>query len=705
MTTSCIRSGWGAAWLGIVLGLPLLAAAQETPSSTARGDRLLADYFAAETARLRDASLAEIQTIDDWTSGAPETRRRLLDMLGLDPLPERTDLHATITGRIDHPEFTVENLHYQSRPGLYVTGNLYVPKNLNKPAPAILYVCGHAKVAKDGVSYGGKAHYQHHGAWFARNGYVCFVIDTLQLGEIEGIHHGTYRENRWWWLSRGYCPAGVEAWNCIRALDYLQSRSEVDPQKLGVTGRSGGGAYSWWISAIDERIQAAVPVAGITDLQNHVVDGCVEGHCDCMYMVNTYRWDYAEVAALNYPRSLLISNTDRDGIFPLDGVYRTYSAVRRLYELGKHPDDVALNITAGGHVDTQELQVHAMRWFDKHLRGEVRLIENAAQKLFEPEQLKVFQELPADQLNTKIDETFVPLATPPAVPTSTAEWATQRDAWLAALRQKTFAGWPKEELRLSMEQVSTVDHGGLTLTTYDFSSQPHVPLTLYVLHKTGLPKADLVVLNPLDQEGWDEFVTTVSPKFPTAFGQTEPVAAAENAEFTSLQQMLTGLPWVMAYVAPRGVGPTRWNPEMRKHLQNRRRFYLLGQTWESMQTWDIRRAMQATRSLETLGSAPLWLQAEGHMAVLACYAALFEPRVKRLDLHKLPVSHAPDGPPLLNVLRTLDIPQALAMIAERSQVAVYDADPAVSEFATATAGRLGWPAKQVQVRSTAPGEK
>ncbi len=696
MTLSCIRSGWVVAGLGIVLGLPLLATAQEAPSSTARGDRLLADYFAAETARLRDASLADIQTIDHWTSRAPETRRQLLDMLGLDPLPERTELHATVTGRVDHPEFTVENLHYQSRPGLYVTGNLYVPKNLTKPAPAILYVCGHAKVVKDGVSYGGKAHYQHHGAWFARNGYVCLVIDTLQLGEIEGIHHGTYREHRWWWLSRGYCPAGVEAWNCIRALDYLQSRSEVDPQQLGVTGRSGGGAYSWWISAIDERIQAAVPVAGITDLQNHVVDGCVEGHCDCMYMVNTYRWDYAQVAALNYPRPLLISNTDRDGIFPLDGVYRTYSAVRRLYELGRHPDDVALNITAGGHVDTQELQIHALRWFDKHLRGEVRLIENAAQKLFEPEQLKVFQELPADQLNTRIDETFVPQASPPAVPTSAAEWATQREAWLTALQEKTFAGWPTEELPLSLEQMSTADNGGLTLTTYDFSSQPHVPLTLYVLHKTGLTKADVVVLNLLDQPGWEDFVTTMAPKFPAAFAETFP-ANNQRVGFWHLHQMLPTFPGAMAFLAPRGVGPTRWSPEAKKHIQNRRRFYLLGQTWEGMQTWDIRRGMQATRSLEAFRKVPLQLSAEGQTAALTLYAALFEPPVAGLNLHKLPLSHAAEGPALLNVLRTLDIPQVLAMTAERSPVQLsaplnpFGDDPKVPQFAAETAKSLQWP--------------
>ena len=148
----------------------------------------------------------------------------------------------------------------------------------------------------------------------------------------------------WWWNNRGYTPAGVEAWNCIRALDYLQSRKEVDPERIGVTGRSGGGAYSWWIAAIDERIKAAVPVAGITDLENHVVDGCVEGHCDCMFMVNTYRWDYPLVAALVAPRPLLIGNTDARRDLPAGRrrCGRT-SKVRKIYELYGAGDKLALN--------------------------------------------------------------------------------------------------------------------------------------------------------------------------------------------------------------------------------------------------------------------------------------------------------------------------------------------------------------------------
>jgi len=153
----------------------------------------------------------------------------------------------------------------------------------------------------------------------------------------------------------------------------------------------------------------------------------------------------------------------------------------------------------------------------------------------------------------------------------------------------------------------------------------------------------------------------------------------------------------MAYVAPRGVGLTRWSGDDKKQIQIRRRFYLLGQTLEGMQTWDIRRAMQAVRTVDGLQSTPLWLQAKGPFAALSVYASLFEPPVKRLDLHALPLSHR-DGPALLNVLRFLDVPQAIAMAAERCQVVIYRDDDAGLEYPFATAKVLGWPEKQVQLR-------
>ena len=170
-------------------------------------------------------------------------------MLGLWPLPEKTDLKATITRTLDRGDYQVDMLHYQSKPGLYVTANLYRPAKIETSAklPAIFYVCGHSGRGRNG----NKTAFQSHGIWFARHGYICLIVDTLQLGEIAGIHHGTYRENRWWWLSRGYTPAGVECWNGIRAIDYLVSRSDVDADRLAVTGLSGGGAGTFWIAAAD----------------------------------------------------------------------------------------------------------------------------------------------------------------------------------------------------------------------------------------------------------------------------------------------------------------------------------------------------------------------------------------------------------------------------------------------------------------------
>ena len=686
-------------WLLVLLGLPLHGPAQEAPPqpATHHGDAMIASYFQKQTSQLEDACLEEIDTLDEWKKQRPLLRGRLLEMLGLDPMPARTDLKPVITGRTEHEQFTVEKVQFQSRPGLYVTGNLYIPNHRPGPLPAILYVCGHGQVKIDGVSYGAKAHYQHHGSWFARNGYVCLTIDTLQLGEIEGIHHGTYRENMWWWVNRGYTPAGVEAWNCMRSLDYLQSRQEVDGDRMGVTGRSGGGAYSWWIAAIDDRIKTAVPVAGITDLRNHVVDGCVEGHCDCMYMVNTYRWDYAMVAALVAPRPLLISNTDRDRIFPLDGVYRTHQKVRRIYQLYDAADKLALHITSGPHKDTQELRVHAFRWFNFHLQGgKTDLLETTATKFFEPQQLKVFSELPADQKNTRIHEDFVATAPAAAVAKTPAAWHQQADSWKRQLKEKSFRGWPATAGPPRLETKTHENVGDLTVRVFEFESQQGIRLPLVMAHRKDLKKPSLLVLNVLDEDHWKAMLAGYGHSCASvrklALGS---LPAEDKQAWTSEQKMLQNNDWAMVYFPPRGIGPTAWNPAPFKQNQHERRFYLLGQTLDGMRCWDVRRAIQAIR-LEI--SAPLWLQSHGSMAGIALYASLFEKDISRLDLYQLPTSHR-QGPFLLGVRQVLDMPQAVAMAAENSRVILYQpADPAW-DYVQQTSTQLDWDSRQFQFRS------
>src|SRR5437867_5122244 len=228
----------GATWGGktmskkstaLLLLFALLAGPTAAPAQPQRpgdkplpGDEMIYKYLCAETDKLSAKFLDGATTLQEWQKKRPRLHQEYLDMLGLWPLPEKTPLKATFTGKLEHEGVIIDNLHFQSKPGLYVTANLYRPKD--PPAqklPAILYVCGHSGKGRDG----NKTAFQDHGMWFASNGYVCIILNTLQLGEIPGVHHGTYgtpwrhvkdknkNENRFWWHSIGYSPAAVECWN------------------------------------------------------------------------------------------------------------------------------------------------------------------------------------------------------------------------------------------------------------------------------------------------------------------------------------------------------------------------------------------------------------------------------------------------------------------------------------------------------------
>lgn len=665
----------------LIASVPAARAADYALPTVTSGDRMLAGTFRAETGKLSARCLADVRSLSDWTERRGEHRRELFDMLGLHPLPDRGELHAVVTSKMERGDFVVENLHFQSSPGLYVTANLYLPKPLSGPAPTILYLSGHGPVISNGVSYGNKVSYQHHGAWFARNGYICLVVDTLQLGEILGLHHGTYREGMWWWNSRGYTPAGVEAWNCIRALDYLSTRPEVDTNRFGATGRSGGGAYSWWIAALDDRIKAAAPVAGITDLHNHVIDGTVEGHCDCMFMVNSHRWDYPEVAALVAPRPLLIVNTDADTIFPLDGVVRLHSQVRRIYALSGAAANLGLVIGPGPHKDTQDLQVPVFRWFNVHLKGEDPVIEMAATKLLSPEELRVFKTLPADAVNTNIHSLFVPKAAAASPPRSREEWSAQAAHWKHELKERCLAGWPAVPGPLLVDRRFARTASGLTLEAFDFDSEPTLRLRIYVLKEEAGTRGRRASVQILDGAQWRRQFTALSGVFgdvlseeTMVLGESRPAENPGHAGMLRADLSRAGRPLV--FFAPRGIGLNAWSADARREVQIQRRFMLLGQTLNAMRAWDIARACQATRLIPALQSAELSLTASGSMAVNAMFAALFgegEP-VTGLKLDSPPTTFE-HGPDYLNVLRVLDVPQLMALAVERCAVEVDSLEP------------------------------
>lgn len=693
---------WGVVFVAVVvsgnvaLGQPR---PEWRPLGPLPGDSMLSRYFEHEVAVLRENCLSDIKTRADWEQRCEEYRRQLREMLGLDPWPAKSDLKVTVTGAIDREDFRVEKLYYQSLPGLYVTANLYLPKNVSGRVPAVLYLCGHSQVKIDNVSYGNKTHYHFHAVWFARHGYACLVLDSLQLGEIEGIHHGTYRYGMWWWNNRGYTPAGVEAWNCVRAIDYLQTRSEIDPERIGVTGRSGGGAYSWWIAAIDPRVKVAVPVAGITDLQNHVVDGCVEGHCDCMYFVNTYRWDYPMIAALVAPRPLLIVNGDHDPIFPEDGVRRVYEAARRIYRLYNAEDKIGIFITKAAHDDIPPIQEAAFRWIDRHLLGREREVYDPVEKVFTPQELKVLDKIPEDQLNTTIHEHFVPAA-PFVFPENASQWEELKTQWVSLLKEKCFRSWPTNLPPPSCNNAKEAEAEGIRLVRAELPVQDEVVLPVYCLRTPdGTPRQ--IEIELVDQDDWTRWLSCLKPHFseilsPDLVTDEEKTLQGSEEAWQKVKSRITNAPGtVLVLLLPRGIGPTAWNSDAKKRTQIERRFMLIGQTSDGMRVFDIIRAIQAIRRENAWKGLPLTVKAQGRFGVLACYASVFEP-VDKLILRNIPATHR-EGPYILNISRVMEVPQAVLLAADGSRVELRVRTTADWEAPVAAARRLGWSEEKLKV--------
>jgi|688.fasta_scaffold00133_27 dienelactone hydrolase len=637
------RPGWIWAllacwWSAAILGDSFLKA--QTAADRLRSG--LADRV-ADLQRRND--LTFFQDASSWDQARPDLLRQLQAMLGLDPWPEKTPLNPIDHGHFEIEQVVVERLAFQSQPGLWVTANLYRPKRVETPLPTVLYVCGHAQVKPEGISLGNKTHYQHHPLWFAQHGYVCMAIDTIQLGEIEGIHHGLYQYQRWDWVARGYTPAGVEAWNAIRAIDYLQERPEVDPQRIGITGRSGGGAYSWYAAALDPRIQVAVPVAGITDLQDHIVDRCIDGHCDCMFMNNFYGWDFGTLAAMMAPRPLLIGNTDRDPIFPIDGVERIHRSVAHLYQVLGKPENLGIHWTTGGHDDTQELQLGCFVWFEKHLKGIKDPIDGVASKAIEPKSLKVWDLAPVDQRVTNVQDWFTTPATQ-AIPIDAASWKAQ--VQLAISDRRPWASEVSEAPWTELGQWH--ETAGNRFTTFQWSS----PNCL-----DGI-RFDWIEPNQRSNAGR---IAVILPDA-SLWNQLKPFFDGDGRESPgdSMSQRVskwTGIPsdLPLAIAHPIHAGSNHIDVSMKDWISLRRSLLLSGLSLEALQIESLRKILNELKG--RFGAEEIVLHAPGRGAMVALHGAwLSELKGGEIRFDQLSAGYA-DRFPLPAILQEGDFDQTL----------------------------------------------
>jgi dienelactone hydrolase len=609
-------------------------------------------------------TLADIQSLEDWQQERPRRRREFLYTMGLDPLPDKTPLQAQLTGTVSRPGYRIEKIVFQSKPGLYVTANFYIPDasdtSQGEPVrrwPTILYVCGHSP-----HPVGAKWDYQDRAVWFVEHGYACFVVDTLEFGEVAGIHHGLHDLNTWHWLSRGYTPVGVEVWNAIRAVDYLETRAEVDASRIGITGISGGGAVSWYAAAADERIAVSVPVCGTFTFGSQATNWRADGQCDCIYYYNTFMTDLSMVGALIAPRPLLFCSGQLDLDFPPDGYHVVYQKVKRIYDLyaaAEGQSDRIKEVDEGvGHTDSPLFRREARQWMNRWLQHDDSPIEiNVVEKKpSSPEELACLARLPRDAVNYRIDESFIPRATAERYETL-SHWTRRRLQLISELSDRTFRWFPLAEIPFKT-QVSG-NRGGWADRYADYKdveieTEPGVPIRIQLLRARERSSATPLVVYA-KRRGDSIYFLDLDELLPL-LGRCD--VAILNARLTEHPVDAAAFADIERTAA--------WS----------------GRTIASMQVWDILRTVKWLLEEEKLAPESTSIYGKGDMAIVSLYAALFDERISHVIMRDAPTTHG-QGPALLNVLRITDIPEAAAALAPRQLVFIDQASPQAFDWTRA----------------------
>ncbi|MEQ8763004.1 MAG: prolyl oligopeptidase family serine peptidase [Planctomycetota bacterium] len=300
--------------------------------------------------------------LESWKAARPALIRGLRDVLGLEPLPERTPLNVRRVGTIERDGYRIEKIVFESRPGFEVPANVYVPSGIpdGERRAAVLNPVGHWGLSK------AEPVVQSRCIGLARLGYVALTYDAFGQGEraIDGNGHGEYHRS----VLVGRNNMTYMVWDTVRALDYLLTRDDVDPERIACTGASGGGLNTLYAAAIDERIRVAVPVVYVTGLEQFLETGIT--HCPCSHVNGLAGLgDMGDVAALTAPRAQLFITATRDSSFTPEGARVAEAQARPAYRLFGADDRLAVAEFDTGHDYDRDMREAMYRFLAVHLGG------------------------------------------------------------------------------------------------------------------------------------------------------------------------------------------------------------------------------------------------------------------------------------------------------------------------------------------------
>ena len=357
--------------------LAALAAAVQTPAGSSPY-RTLDDRF----------DPPHFASVDAWKPRAAYLREHVLASAGLLPLPEKTPLRPSIFGEVRRADYSVSKVYFESLPGFFVTGNLYRPAG-DGPFPAILSPHGHwtyGRLENTAVMSGpGRA------INLARQGFVVFTYDMIGYTDSQQVPHTFSGPREYLW---GLSLSGLQLWDSIRAIDFLETLPYVRRDAIGMTGESGGGTQTFLAAAADSRIAVAAPVNMIS---LHMQGGCLCENPPGLRLETTN----VEIAATIAPRPLLMISATGD--WTAETLEKEYPAVRAIYELFGAADRVrAVRMTAE-HNYNKDSREAMYAWMARWLQDAPADV-HPAERSFSPEPLAsllVFHQraLPADAVD------------------------------------------------------------------------------------------------------------------------------------------------------------------------------------------------------------------------------------------------------------------------------------------------------------------
>lgn len=357
------------AWL---VAAPVVCAQEEASRMEPlnRFPRMMQEYLVARIRAVDAANHERIMAIEDpadATAYVAELREKLPLMFG--ELPEPCDLNVRAVGTIELDDLTIEKIIFDSRPGFPVTANVYVPRQARFPAPAAIVPSGHSREGK-GADYNQAA-----AQLLARNGFIALAYDPIGQGERLQYPGGDDEDGqkvRWGTLQHNYMGnpqllvreffGTWRAWDGMRAIDYLLTRDDVDPSRIGVTGCSGGGTMTTLLTALERRLTISAPSCYVTSWRRDIENELAADSEQMVPNAHALEVGQHDLLLANAPGALILLTAEED-FFDQRGARESFERIAHLYAVLNASDLLDYYVGPGGHGYPPEMREAMARHF------------------------------------------------------------------------------------------------------------------------------------------------------------------------------------------------------------------------------------------------------------------------------------------------------------------------------------------------------